>query len=376
MTEQSGHSNGPASGARPEESRTDPVVLRNKLESWLQARPELGPDARVVDLTVPESNGMSSETVLFDVDPGNGEIDHLVARIAPLEASVPVFPVYDMESQFRVMAEVAGVVPVPAVRWLELDPAAIGAPFFVMDRVNGLVPPDVMPYNFGDSWVFDATPEQQRQMQDASVAVLAALHGIENPTERFAFLDPGGEGSALRRHVASTRRFYEWVVEGQRRSPLIEACFERLEATWPTDESPTVLSWGDSRIGNTMYEDFAPVAVLDWEMASLGPCEIDLAWMVFLHRFFEDIAHVMELPGMGHFMQRADIESTYEQLTGHAPRDMQWHLLYAALRHGAVMYRVQCRTIAFGEGEWPEDVDDLIMHRAALEQMLAGTYID
>ena len=60
---------------------------------------------------------------------------------------------------------------------MELDPAAIGAPFFVMDRVEGRVPPDVMPYNFGmDSWVYDASPEEQRHLQEKSVEVLAALH--------------------------------------------------------------------------------------------------------------------------------------------------------------------------------------------------------
>lgn len=368
-------SDAPASAARPEASRLDPEQLRVQLEAWLCEQPDVDDDARIVSIEVPDGNGMSSETVLFTLTDDHGRADRLVARIAPLASSVPVFPTYDMAAQFRVMAEVAGTVPVPAVRWLETGDTGVGAPFFVMDRVDGEVPPDVMPYNFGDSWVFDASPEDQERLQVASVGVLAALHGIPDAAERFAFLDPGGEGSSLRRHVDATRRFYEWVVDGQRRSPLLEACFERLESTWPADEGPTVLSWGDSRIGNTMYRDFEPVAVLDWEMASLAPREVDLAWMVFLHRFFEDIAHAMGLPGMGHFLQPADVVATYEEQTGHTVRDLDWHLLYAAVRHGAVMYRVQCRTIAFGEAEWPEDVDDLIMHRAALEQMLDGTFV-
>ena len=57
---------------------------------------------------------------------------------------------------------------------------------------------------------------------------------------------------------------------------------------WPADEGPTVLSWGDSRIGNVMYRDFEPVAVLDWEMAGLGPREVDVGWFIYAHRVFEE----------------------------------------------------------------------------------------
>ena len=364
--------------ARPEASRTDPEVLRTKLEAWLQALPDVADDAVVQNLQVPDGNGMSSETMLFDLVHG-GTVEHLVARVAPQLGSVPVFPDYDMGMQFRVMQEVADAVPVPAVRWLEEDPRPVGAAFFVMDRVDGRVPPDVMPYNFGmDSWVYDASPEEQRHLQEKSVEVLAALHAL--PVERFSFLDDTPEGadpserSALRRHVDATRGFYEWVVADQFESPLIQRAFDWLEDNWPADEGETVLSWGDSRIGNMMFDGFDPVAVLDWEMASLGPREVDLAWMVFLHRFFEEVAWKMELPGMRHFMHAPDVVAHYEAVTGHTVQNFEWHTTYAALRHAAIMYRVAVRSITFGQGEWPADVDDLIMHRAALEQLLDGTY--
>ena len=364
--------------ARPQASRTDPEVLRTKLEAWLRARPDVADDAVVQNLQVPDGNGMSSETMLFELAHG-GQVEHLVARVAPTLGSVPVFPDYDMGMQFHVMQEVVGAVPVPAVRWLEEDPAAVGSAFFVMDRVEGRVPPDVMPYNFGmDSWVYDASPEEQQHLQERSVEVLAALHAL--PVERFSFLDDTPEGadaaerSALRRHVDATRGFYEWVVADQQGSPLIERAFDWLEDNWPADEGETVLSWGDSRIGNMMFDGFDPVAVLDWEMASLGPREVDLAWMVFLHRFFEEVAWKMELPGMRHFMHAPDVVAHYEQVSGHTVQNFEWHTTYAALRHAAIMYRVAVRSITFGQGEWPADVDDLIMHRAALEQLLDGTY--
>lgn len=381
--------------ARPESSRRDPEATRVDLQRWLAATmPEVA-DPEILGVTVPESNGMSSETVLIDArwtDGGERIERGLVARIAPDDSAVPVFPTYDLECQFRVMSLVRELsdVPVPEVLWLEPDPAAIGAPFFVMARARGDVPPDVLPYDFGDNWLYDATPEEQRRLEQSTVDAIARLHAIEDPTTRFAFLPGGaqaaptrsarasdqGDVSPLRRHVADQWAYYEWVSRDGNRSPLIEACFAWLDEHWPDDEGPTVLSWGDARIGNVMYQDFEPAAVLDWEMAALATREVDLAWLIFIHRFFEEIATTMGLPGMPHFLRRDDIAGLYESMTGHTPRDLDFYTLYAALRHGIVMSQVQRRAIAFGEAETPEDVDDLIMHRATLEAMLAGTYWD
>jgi aminoglycoside phosphotransferase (APT) family kinase protein len=371
-----------ASAARPDAASRDPEDTRVRLQEWLATVLPEGSDPVVESVTVPESNGMSSVTVLFDASwtaDGGRDRHELVARIEPEETSVPVFETYDFDLQYRVMAKVAELsdVPVPAVHWLEEDPAPIGAPFFIMSRADGLVPPDVMPYNFGDSWVYDATPEQQRRLEESTIDALVGLHGIEQPEVHFDFLEMQVEGdTALRRHVNAQRAYYEWVVSDGNRSPLIERTFEWMDEHWPEDDTDAVLSWGDARIGNTMYRDFEPVAVLDWEMAALAPREVDLAWMIFLHRFFEDIASVMELPGMPEFLHRERMVELYEQRSGYAPRDMDFFSVYAALRHAVVMSQVQRRAIAFGQAEMPADIDDLIMHRATLEEMLEGSYWD
>jgi aminoglycoside phosphotransferase (APT) family kinase protein len=370
----------PPGAARPEASRRDPDQTRGALQVWLAATLPEGSDPQVDSLVVPESNGMSSETVLFDaswVVDGEREHHELVARIAPEPSSVPVFETYDLDAQFKVMAKVRELsdVPVPEVHWLEEDEAAIGAPFFIMSRAYGVVPPDVMPYNFGDSWVYDATPEDQQRLEATTVDALVALHGIDDPEEHFAFLASSAEGdTALRRHVADLRSYYEWVASDGNRSPLIERTFAWMEENWPDEDTDVVLSWGDARIGNTMYDDFEPVAVLDWEMAALAPREVDLAWMIFLHRFFEDIASVMELPGMPEFMHRERIIELYAERSGYTPRDMDFYTVYAALRHAVVMSQVQRRAIAFGQAEMPTDIDDLIMPRQTLEEMLEGAY--
>ncbi len=372
----------PEATPRPRTSTRDREELHRRLVTWLAKRVR---DPEVSELVVPESNGMSSETLLFEStwheDGEAGARATVVtqacaARLIPDPAAVPVFPVYDLERQFRVMRLVGArsSVPVPRTLWLELDPEAIGSPFFVMERVEGLVPPDIMPYPFG-SWLSDAPRADQDRLQDASVRVLAELHGADVSAEDIAFLELDRPGAtAMRRHLAEQRSYYEWVVADGARSPLIERTFEWLEEHWPASEGAPVISWGDARIGNMMFRDFEPVAVLDWEMVAVGPREIDIGWMVYLHRFLDDIALQAGLPGMPHFMRLDDVAHAYARHSGHTPRHLDFYTMYAALRHAIVMSRVARRQVLFGEIAMPEDPDDMIMHRPTLEAMLEGTY--
>jgi len=355
--------------------------VRLRLEAWLATKLDPGAAPVIRSLEGTSANGMSSETLLFDAewnDDGARRSQRLVARVAPDPGDVPVFPSYDLDRQYRAirLVDELTTVPVPRVWWSEPDAGPLGAPFFVMGRVDGQVPPDVMPYNFGDSWLFDADPADQHRLQDATVGVLAELHAIDRAEERFDFLTPDAPGDTpLRRRVGHTRAWYDFAVAGLgRRSPLIERGFAWLDDRWPADEGATVVCWGDSRIGNVMYRDFAPVAVLDWEMAALAPRELDVAWLIYGHRIFEDIAHSMDLPGMPHFLRPDDVAGTYESLTGHTPRDLGFFGTYAAIQYGIVFLRTGHRQVHFGEVDEPDDVDDLVMNREPLERMLAGTY--
>jgi aminoglycoside phosphotransferase (APT) family kinase protein len=355
----------------------DPDRLRDRLQAWLAGQLPHGSGASVTAFEATSANGMSSDTILFDAtwtEAGHPHDERLVARIAPDTTDIPVFPSYDLDRQFRLLDLVATLtdVPVPRVWWSEPDEQRIGAPFFVMGRVDGVVPPDVMPYTFGDNWLYDAGPQDQRLLQDETVAVLAELHGIDRPEDRFDFLefdDPGD--STLRRHVAHTRAWYDFVAADGPPSPLVERGFAWLDEHWPEDEGPTVLSWGDARIGNVMYRDFRPVAVLDWEMAGLGPRELDVAWLVYGHRVFEDIATALGLPGMPDFLRPDDVSARYEALTGHTLRNLDFFLTYAAVQWGIVGLRTGRRRAHFGEMDLPADGDDLLLNRTSLEPMLA-----
>jgi len=360
-------------------STRDPREMRDKFERWLRATLPEGSDARVVELASPESNGMSSETLLVDAvwtEDGAEVARRLVARVEPPATDYPVFTTYDLDMQFRVirLVEEHTDVPVPATHWHETDRSVLGGEFFVMDRVDGLVPPDVLPYTFGDNWVFDATAAARRSIQDSAVRAMAGIHSIRPTDHDLSFLEldqPGG--TALERSLNHWKDYLEWVV-GDTRSQLLDDCFAWLTDNLPADTSPDALSWGDGRIGNMMFRDNEVVAVLDWEMAAVAPPEVDLGWMCYLHLFFQDLAVQLGAPGLPDMFRPTDVRATYAETAGYEPGDLRWHIAYAAMRHGVIMRRVTERSIFFGEAAAPADIDDLIIHRATLAGMLDGTY--
>lgn len=368
----------PPADMKMQRSSRDPSEVRDRLTAWMATVLPDGADPAVTLHSGIDSNGMSSETLILDAawtEAGERHLGEYVARVAPALDDVPVFPSYELQDQYDVMRIVAERtdVPVPAVRWMEATGEVLGTPFFLMDRIEGVVPQDVLPYNFGDNWLFDASPEDQRRMQDNSVEVIAKLHAIPDAATTFGFLDPAVHGhrggTLLDRKLASVRSWYEFAIPDAGRSPLTERALAWLEANHP-ESHDTVLCWGDSRIGNMMYRDFSPVAVLDWEMAAIGPRELDVSWIMFAHQVFEAITGVMGMPGMPHFLREDDIRARYTELTGVELGDLLWFDVYNAVQWNIVFMRTGARQIHFGEIERPDDIETLFHHRPLVERLL------
>jgi aminoglycoside phosphotransferase (APT) family kinase protein len=372
----------PTRTERPKTFTRDLEDTRRALEAWLAARRPDTESVRISQLNIPATNGMSTETLLFDAiwrEDGTERIEPLVARVAPDPANVPVFRRYDLEGQFQIMRQVAfsTSVPVPRVHWLERDARVLGAPFFVMERRYGVVPPDLMPYPFGGNWLYDAPRDRQIAVQNATIAVIAELHAIETPREKFPSLHlDRPEPTAFARHVGDWEDYYRWIVADGLRSPLLEHALAHIHEHWPAEEGPEVFNWGDARIGNVMYRDFAPIAVLDWEMAALAPPELDLSYCVYIHWMFQDALERYGggAAGMPHFLRPTDALTEYERITGHTPRDFEFYALWNATRYGMISSRIGRRSAYFAEAPVPDDPDDLIMNRSGIERMLAGTY--
>ncbi len=360
-------------------SQRDVDSLAAAVQDWLAGKLGIAEPPVISGVRMPTSGGLSSTSLLFEAEwvaDGRPERGAFVARMAPESSAVPVFPKYDIPGQFELIEQVAARcgVPIPRLRWNQPDGGPLGTAFFVMDQVSGRVPLDNPPYVFG-GWLAEATTEERASLTSASVRVVADLHAIAGAQEAFPSLRPPDGIDSLRWHVDQQYAYYRWALADEGFTiPIIERTLGWLEQNWPAGHSPDVLSWGDARIGNIIFDGFRPAAVLDWEMAAIGPRELDLAWFIFLHRFFQDIAEFFELPGLPDFLRRSDVERLYAEFTGYQPRDMDFYLMYAALRHAIVMARIRRRMIHFGEEQVPDDPDDYVMHRASLEKLLTGTY--
>jgi aminoglycoside phosphotransferase (APT) family kinase protein len=363
-------------------SSRDVTALPSVMSHWLST---VMPGGVKPDVTIEsgvESNGMSSETIIMTgrwSHDGEPVEQKWVARVAPTTEDVPVFPTYRLDHQYDVIRQVGELtdVPVPRVRWIDADGTVLGTPFFLMDHVDGIVPPDVMPYTFGDNWFADAPAEKRRELQDSTVEVLAKLHSIPNADKTFGYLseiDPPGP-NPLRRHFGWLKDWYAFAVPDIGSSPLVESALGWLEDNFPDDVAATepVLAWGDSRIGNVLYEDFRPVAVLDWEMATVGPRELDVAWIVFAHMVFQELAGLAGLPGLPDVMREQDVRDTYESLTGARLGDLKWFYVYSGVIWCCVFMRTGARRVRFGEIERPEDVETMFYHATLLKRLIGAS---
>jgi aminoglycoside phosphotransferase (APT) family kinase protein len=291
----------------------------------------------ISELSGPSDTGFSNDTLLFDLawnDGGRERSEGLVVRIEP--TGFKIFPSYDIEQQFRVMRLLGSTdVPVPRTRWLEEDPAILGAPFYVMERVEGRVPTDNPPYHM-DGWVTGIRPEERAKLWWNGLEVLARIHRLDWKGEGFGFLDAPQWGSdPLEQQLRYYEDYLGWAGQG-RPHPTSEAGLEWLRKHRP-DGEPTALCWGDARLGNMIFRDGECVAVLDWEMAALGSPEADFGWWLF---FDDHHSAGCGVPRLGGFPEREETIARYEEWSGHRVRNLEYYEILAGFRFSVIMIRV------------------------------------
>jgi len=335
----------------PREGR-DLEATRAAFAAWLE-RTHDARDVEVGPLTAPGATGFSNETLCFDLAWRRGEErieEALVLRIQPTENQV--FPAYDLDQQIRCLRLLEKTdVPVPRVLWYEPEPSVLGAPFYVMERIEGRIPSDNPPYHTG-GWLAEAAPAERERLWWSAVEALAAIHRLDWRATGFGFLaDPADARSPLAIQLDQYRRYFEWAARG-RRHPTCEDALAWLEANAPEDE-PVRLQWGDARIGNMIFDEAGRcAAVLDWEMVALGSPEADLAWFLFLDAHHSEGVNVPRLPG---FPDREATVARWAELTGHAPCHLHYYEVFAALRFSVIMMRLAQQFQALGL--LPDDSD-------------------
>lgn len=322
----------------PQPLERDLDVTRKTLVEWFAGVVPEGRDFSIAELRGPRDTGFSSDTLMFDLSfrrDGGVVREELVARIEPVGA-FPVFPSYDAPLQFRMMREMAAHdVPVPRMRWLEEDPAVLGSRFYVMDRMEGVVPTDTPPYHQA-GWVFELEPDQRGQLWWSGLEAMARVHRIDPDPAVFSFVPrPPAGRTPLEEQLAYYDHFLEWGCRRER-LPEVERSLAWLQANAPTDE-PVGICWGDSRLANQIFRDLRCVAVIDWEMVFLGNPVADLAWWITLDRAFSE---GIGLPRAQGFPGAAETVTRWEALVGREARHLAYYEIFAAFRFSVIMARI------------------------------------
>ena len=305
--------------------------LQRRLAQWLRAEGIL--DGCVFDgARHAPGAGTANETILMDCRTP-GCLRGMVVRL-----TVPGAAAYldvDLGRQAAALRWVAAHtdVPVPAVHGVEPTGDVLGAPFLLLERVHGVVPPDYPNLNVSGP-VAELDEEGRRTLWRNALDTVCALHRAD--TSGADFVEPG-----LEPLVRYWLRMADWVGERAPLGPLTEVR-NWLEGNVP-EATPHGLSWGDARLGNMMFAGTRCVAVLDWEMVSLGGPMVDLAWWLMFDRNHTTDAGVARLAGLG---TREETIDRWRGRTGLPVVDLRWHEVFALfqlslLRAGAFADRTR-----------------------------------
>ncbi|MBJ69484.1 MAG: hypothetical protein CL463_06240 [Acidimicrobiaceae bacterium] len=321
------------------------------LQQWFEDAHPHHTNVSISDIDIPVATGFSNETVFFEISSDTDDGAHngrYVARIEPEDGGM--FPVQtpDCETsvalQQRVMTTVQqnSDVPIPTLGKLITKPY-LGLPFFVMVHVDGKIPSDRPRYTEEGFVVDEATEQQRTQMVQTGLEAMAGIHQIDWETADLHWLNPCDGTPTQIEQIQIYRRYVEKELAG-RDHPVMDHALDWLDANNPHDDR-IGLSWGDARLGNIIWEDYTPAAVVDWEACALSPTEADLGWWLMFDRMSFDDVGVERLPG---YPTREEQATYYETVSGREVRDPHYWEVFAVMRFCAIFIRLGDRLTNVG----------------------------
>ncbi|MDO9524449.1 MAG: phosphotransferase family protein [Gemmobacter sp.] len=230
------------------------------LQNWLADK---WPDGR--DLETQRISGGQSNPTWF-VTWGT---HRLVLRKKPEGPTLP--GAHAIEREYRIQRALAETdVAVPRMLHFEDDASILGTPFYVMERLEGRV--------FADSTLPDMTGHERREIYLDMARTLARLHAVR--PDQVGLGDYGKSGNYFARQIARWSRQYTDST-GPRVADL-DWLMDWLPASMPPEGDALSIAHGDFRLGNLMYHPTEPrvIAVLDWELSTLGHPLADLGYCV------------------------------------------------------------------------------------------------
>jgi aminoglycoside phosphotransferase (APT) family kinase protein len=274
-----------------------------------------------------DAHGLGSGEPSFSmVGEGHSNVTYVVdrgdARFVLRRPPRPPIPpsANDMLREARVLRALEGRARVPRVLAVCDDESVIGAPFYVMEEVEGLVVTGQIPAEL-DSL------EDRRRMAEELIDALVEIHAVD---WRAAGLEGFGKPDGyLERQV---RRFLGlWDHNKTREIPAVETVGTWLGENLPQSPPSTVVH-GDFRLGNVMMAPQSParvVAVFDWEMSTIGDPLADLGYLCTLYVDREDpplgmfeLSAVTRAEG---FPLKTELVARYEERSGRSMTDIRWY---------------------------------------------------
>jgi aminoglycoside phosphotransferase (APT) family kinase protein len=337
-----------------------------RLARWLNDSGIGGGESLSVELI---AGGRSNLT--YRVDLGGAR---LVLRRPPLGHVLPT--AHDMSREFRVLSALHGTdIPVPAPLAICADPDVIGAPFYVMQYVDGLV---LRTREDGAQ----LTPGQAGQLSERLAGMLAAIHGVD--VAGVGLTGFGRPEGYLARQLARWQR--QWELSVSRDMPGYDRLVERLAAGLPGDGDHALVH-GDFRLDNmlvTLGPQPAVAAVVDWEMSTLGDPLADLGLTLVYWSDADDPewmnisvgAAVTAMPG---FFTRSELAARYADLTGRDLSGIGYYMAFGCFKLAVVLEGIHARFLqrkTVGEGfEREGRAVPVLIERAhhLLDEGLSGT---
>lgn len=304
---------------------------RAGLTRWLAERFN-APDFVITSMASPGSAGVNNETLILSVTGSAPELRDVAGLVVRLETPNGLFPAIDIAMHYRIYAALQDepLAPTPRVFGFEGDSAILGRRFFVMEKLEGLIPSDNPPFH-QTGWVVDMDPDDRAILWTDAIRTMARLQQV--PTAKFEFLKDAGLGTA-RQQMAYLRRYYD-DARGTHDYPLMEAAWDWLRANFP-DNPVEGFTWGDARSTNMLFRGTRCVGVLDWDQISLAGAEYDLGWWL-LHDWVGSLG-VGRLSGLH---GPAETVRIWEEAIGREARDMEFWLIINLFRLGGIMIRLK-----------------------------------
>lgn len=174
-----------------------------------------------------------------------------------------------VDREYRVLEALARTdVPVPRPLFFHADEAALGTPFYVMERLEGRV--------FHDCSLPGLPREERRGIYLGMAEAMARLHAVR--PDAIGLGDYGRPGNYFERQIGRwTKQLHESPSD---RIPALEAVADWLPRHVPPDDGRVSIAHGDFRLGNLLFHPEKPqvIGILDWELSTLGHPLADLGF--------------------------------------------------------------------------------------------------